>query len=301
MGRFRREKKKSLKFTTEEYQKKKRVRLFLLAFFSFVIVFGGLSLFILGYTSGFDLDKMIGKPGNAETGASDEAVTVLPEISGRATFLLACGSDDGNTLYLTALVGVDLDQQLFSVYMLDPEAQAKAGARSVSLQEHYRLGGSRELKLAVEELTGVTADRYIYAAEKGFKTVLRTLGNGLALHVPSKIDYRGDDFTLRLQPGEQTLNADTLLKWVKYTGGGVQARLERQAQMLCAAFDQLISVENMRDADPLFKAIINEVDSDISMLDFTNHRVDLEVLARSGQRKPSVRVTSVSSLSKEGA
>ena len=123
----------------------------------------------------------------------------------------------------------------------------------------------------------------------------------MALNVPSKIDYRGDDFTLRLQPGEQTLNADTLLKWVKYTGGGVQARMERQAQMLCAAFDQLISVENMRDADPLFKAIINEVDSDISMLDFTNHRVDLEVLARSGQRKPSVRVTSVSSLSKEGA
>ena len=37
MGRFRREKKNSLKFTTEEYQKKKRIRLFLLAFFSFVI------------------------------------------------------------------------------------------------------------------------------------------------------------------------------------------------------------------------------------------------------------------------
>ena len=55
MGRFRREKKNSLKFTTEEYQKKKRIRLFLLAFFSFVIVFGGLSLFILGYTSGFYL------------------------------------------------------------------------------------------------------------------------------------------------------------------------------------------------------------------------------------------------------
>ena len=71
--------------------------------------------------------------------------------------------------------------------------------------------------------------------------------------------------------------------------------------MLCAAFDQLINVENMRDADKLFKRIINEVDSDISMLDYTNHRVYLESLARSGQRKPSVRVSSVSSLSGEGA
>ena len=33
MGRFRREKKNSLKFTTEEYQKKKRIRLFCLHFF----------------------------------------------------------------------------------------------------------------------------------------------------------------------------------------------------------------------------------------------------------------------------
>lgn len=38
MGRFRREKKNSLKFTTEEYQKKKRIRLFLLAFFSLCCV-----------------------------------------------------------------------------------------------------------------------------------------------------------------------------------------------------------------------------------------------------------------------
>ena len=143
------------------------------------------------------------------------------------------------------------------------------------------------------------ADRYLYTAEKGFKTVLRALGNGLVLNVPSKIDYRGEDFTLRLQPGEQTLNADTLLKWVKYTGGGRQAQQERQAQMLCAAFDQLITIDHARDAEKLFKTIINEVDSDISMLDFTNHRVALEVLARSGQRKASARVASAAALTRE--
>lgn len=58
------------------------------------------------------------------------------------------------------------------------------------------MGGSGELKLAAEELTGIKVDRYLYTAEKGFKTVLRTLGNGLVLNVPSKIDYRGEDFTL---------------------------------------------------------------------------------------------------------
>lgn len=298
MGRFRREKKKSLKFTTEEYQKRKRTRLFLAAFFSFVIVFGGLSLFILGYTSGFDLNKMIGKPDDPEqTGSSDGVETVLPEISGRAVFLLACGSDDGKTLHLAALVGADMDQQLFSVSVFDLAEQADVGSRSVSLQEHYQTGGVGELQLAVEKIAGVKADRYLYATEKGFKAVLRALGNGLVLDVPAKIDYRGEDFTLRLQPGEQTLNADTLLKWIKYAGGGRGAQLNRQAQMLCAAFDQLISVENVRDADSLFKEIINEVDSNISMLDYTNHRVCLEVLARSGQRKPSTRAATASPFS----
>ena len=145
-----------------------------------------------------------------------------------------------------------MEEQSFSIYMLDPDARVNAGLRSVSLQEHYRLGGSGELKLAAEELTGIKVDRYLYTAEKGFKTVLRTLGNGLVLNVPSKIDYRGEDFTLRLQPGEQTLNADTLLKWVKYTGGGRQAQQDRQAQMLCAAFDQLITIDHARDAEKLF-------------------------------------------------
>lgn len=75
--------------------------------------------------------------------------------------------------------------------MLDPDARVNAGLRSVSLQEHYRLGGSGELKLAAEELTGIKVDRYLYTAEKGFKTVLRTLGNGLVLNVPSKLIIAG--------------------------------------------------------------------------------------------------------------
>ena len=301
MSRFHREKKKSLKFTTEEDQKRKKTRLFLLAFFSFVIVFGGLSLFILGYSAGFDLDKMIGKPEDPETTDAAGAVeSLLPEISGHATFLLACGADDGQTLHMVALVGADMDEQLFSVYTLDPSMQVKAGSRNLSLQEHYQLGGIGELQLAVEDATGVKADRYIYAAEKGFKAVLRALGNGVALDVASEIDYRGEDFTLRLQPGEQTLNADTLLKWIKYTGGGRAAQLERQSQMLCAALDQLINVENVRDADSLFKEIVNQVESDISMLDYTEHRVYLEVLARSGERRPSVRAGSASQLVDEG-
>lgn len=301
MSRFRREKKKSLKFTTEEDQKRKRTRLFLLAFFSFVIVFGSLSLFILGYSSGFDLNKMIGKPEDpATTDPSDAIESLLPEISGRAVFLLACGADDGQTLHMVALVGADMDEQLFSVYMVDPATRVQAGSRNLSLEEHYQLGGIGELQLAVEASTGVKADRYLYATEKGFKAVLRALGNGVAVDVPSEIDYRGEDFTLRLQPGEQTLNADTLLKWVKYTGGGRAAQLKRQSLMLCAVLDQLINVENVRDADSLFKEIVNQVESDISMLDYTDHRVYLEVLARSSQRKPSVRVDSASQLAAEG-
>ena len=173
MSRFHREKKKSLKFITEEDQKRKKTRLFLLAFFSFVIVFGGLSLFILGYSAGFDLDKMIGKPEDPETTDASGAVeSLLPEISGHATFLLACGADDGQTLHMVALVGADMDEQLFSVYTLDPSMQVQAGSRNLSLQEHYQLGGIGELQLAVEAATGVKADRYIYAAEKGFKAVL---------------------------------------------------------------------------------------------------------------------------------
>lgn len=134
---------------------------------------------------------MIGKPEESNTGVSGEAETVLPEISGKATFLLACGSDDGQTLHLAALVGADMEEQSFSIYMLDPDARVNAGLRSVSLQEHYRLGGSGELKLAAEELTGIKVDRYLYTAEKGFKTVLRTLGNGLVLNVPSKLIIAG--------------------------------------------------------------------------------------------------------------
>ena len=70
---------------------------------------------------------MIGKPEESNTGVSGEAETVLPEISGKATFLLACGSDDGQTLHLAALVGADMEEQSFSIYMLDPDARVNAG------------------------------------------------------------------------------------------------------------------------------------------------------------------------------
>lgn len=65
------------------------------------------------------------------------------------------------------------------------------------------------------------------------------------------------------------------------------AQLKAQGDVLCAALDQLINEENLTQGEKLFGTVVNELNTDISVLDYIQNQSCLEVLVRSGERQKS--------------
>lgn len=281
-------KKRSLRFETTKNKNNKKTSAFLLSFIAFVVVFGGLSVMLLIVNSGGDIDKMIGidkvKPTDEIT-SSNGSEMILPEVSGKANFLLILEDDD--VLEMCAVVHVDMDKLKLTVRVLDPEE--KSGDKT--LQKSYSDGGLQGLKTAVEG-TGVEIDRYAATDEKGFRSIFKAVGNNVTVNVPQKINVSSDKMSLRLNEGEQKMTAVTLSKYLRCDSPSKEAKLKAQETVLCALLDQLINEDNLSQGENLFGTIVNELKTDISALDYVQNQSCLEVLVRSGKRQPTEAVDS---------
>lgn len=281
-------KKRSLRFETTKNKNNKKTSAFLLSFIAFVVVFGGLSVMLLIVNSGGDIDKMIGidkvKPTDEIT-SSNGSEMILPEVSGKANFLLILEDDD--VLEMCAVVHADMDKLKLTVRVLDPEE--KSGDKT--LQKSYSDGGLQGLKTAVEG-TGVEIDRYAATDEKGFRSIFKSVGNNVTVNVPQKINVSSDKMSLRLNEGEQKMTAVTLSKYLRCDSPSKEAKLKAQETVLCALLDQLINEDNLSQGENLFGTIVNELKTDISALDYVQNQSCLEVLVRSGKRQPTEAVDS---------
>lgn len=281
-------KKRSLRFETTKNKNNKKTSAFLLSFIAFVVVFGGLSVMLLIVNSGGDIDKMIGidkvKPTDEIT-SSNGSEMILPEVSGKANFLLILEDDD--VLEMCAVVHADMDKLKLTVRVLDPEE--KSGDKT--LQKSYSDGGLQGLKTAVDG-TGVEIDRYAATDEKGFRSIFKAVGNNVTVNVPQKINVSSDKMSLRLNEGEQKMTAVTLSKYLRCDSPSKEAKLKAQETVLCALLDQLINEDNLSQGENLFGTIVNELKTDISALDYVQNQSCLEVLVRSGKRQPTEAVDS---------
>lgn len=270
-------KKHSLHFETSKTREAKKTSAFLAAFISFVVIFGGLSIMLLILNSGGDVDKMIGidkvKP-TEETTVANDSQMILPEVSGSANFLFVI--EDNNKLQMCAVVHADMDNLKLTVRILEPK----------DFQESYKTGGIQGLKSAVER-AGVKIDRYALTTERGLRNILKATGNSVKINVPQKINVNTDELTLRLKAGEQDMTSALLYKYLICPAPNRAAQLKAQGDVLCAALDQLINEENLTQGEKLFGTVVNELNTDISVLDYIQNQSCLEVLVRSGERQKS--------------
>lgn len=171
----------------------------------------------------------------------------------------------------------------------DPNTSADISGNKDSLMGHYKTGGSKELKKAVDSLCGFTADKYAVSTANQFKNAINVL-SGAQISVPERISYKTKELSLSLMPGNQTVKGETLLKYFRYcltpSGGGAQ----KQGELLCVLFSQYINKTYLASGRNYFSQIIDSLDTDISIVDFSRCERTLSAMAAG-----DIKYTSVSS------
>lgn len=283
----------SLKFVTERTKERKRVTAFIGALVGFIVVFGAASGFVLLKSNDYSFSKILGSP-EAETQVNREPEEVAPEMPDLegSTNILFIGTG-GDAIEYGAVFHCDLEQVKITVCPFDTAISVAVDGRSDTLSGHYAYAGMSQVVKAVEQSLGITVDRYVCVTKSGMSDLVKVLG-GIPMTFDQALSYKGEDFSLTLKAGEQTVSGESFYKYLIYPASGKAQQLENQGKAFCAFTDALLTLDNLLDGEKFFSSVINCTESDISIEDYTKSERVLEYFVKSEDRQPNEATTDAS-------
>ncbi len=258
-----RRKKSKLNFASERQTRAKRLRAFVISFVAFILVFGTVSILVFMKSLDFNLDNLIRQPEDSTEQSTD--TTQAPTIAAtpiNATTLFVCYGDDDVILQLS-LVCTNAEENSIMVATLDPFTSVTVNSTGNTFQGWFQTTGINGLLQAVETNTQLKIDRYIKQSESNLKKVITKVGD-ITVDIPQAISYRGTDFSLFLESGQQKLTGDLFIKYLQYAG------TEEQANAVCALLRQTLQSFTEENLDTMFNYIFNLSESNFSVMDYAD-------------------------------
>ncbi len=265
-------------FDLQRKNKKRKTTALICLFIAFVILLGSVSTFLLWRSLNYDFNNIFAKADEEST--APPPTTEKPNsvvLQGDALFLVAVTSDDGKEARFINLIDVNLENKTIRVIPFDHTEKSKQG--KMTYEKLLLENGIKELISVVEEDRQVDVDRYLLFTETGYKSVFRALGD-ITIRVNKDIEYDTPDMFLELKRGDNTIAPEKVFKYMKYiceTEKGYEcSRLN--AEVIVSSFDAFYNVEKFNSADALFSKLINYCKSDISIVDYTDCKDEIEYL-----------------------
>lgn len=258
-----RRKKSKLNFASERQTRAKRLRAFVISFVAFILIFGTVSILVFMKSLDFNLDNLIRQPEDSTEQSTD--TTQAPTIAAapvNATTLFVCYGDDDVILQLS-LVCTNAEENSIMVATLDPFTSVTVNSTGNTFQGWFQTTGINGLLQAVETNTQLKIDRYIKQSESNLKKVITKVGD-ITVDIPQAISYRGTDFSLFLESGQQKLTGDLFIKYLQYAG------TEEQANAVCALLRQTLQSFTEENLDTMFNYIFNLSESNFSVMDYAD-------------------------------
>ncbi len=257
--------------------KRKKMRNLVIVFLCFSLLLGSVSMLLLWRSLNYDFNNIFAKPDESTTAAP---TTTLPEqvsYSGKYTFLVAVTTDDGKQALFFNAISVDLSEKVIRVVPVDGEI--KDNKTGLTLYKTLTDNGITSVVDFLNSYYGVTINKYALLTETQFKSFFRTMGD-LIVKINEDVKYDTADMFLELYRGENTLTPDKTHKYMKYlceTEKGYE-RAKANANIIVAAFSNYCTLERFANCDNIFSVIINYCTTDISIVDFTEAKDELEYL-----------------------
>lgn len=133
-------------------------------------------------------------------------------------------------------------------------------------------GGPEMTREVVSELLGVPVPYHVVVDFNGFKEIVDIMG-GVTIDVESRMYYRDPQesppFVIDLQPGEQRLDGDKAMQYVRYRGDGLAdiTRTQRQQKFLMALADEMLSPKVILKLPKLVPELNKNIDTNLGLKD----------------------------------
>lgn len=256
---------------------KKRNLALMIAFLCFCIVLGTASMLLLWRSYNYDFNNMFVKEDESTTATPTTTESSAVTYTGNYEFFVAVTDDAKTQTLFMSIISVDLSEKVIRVVPVDGSiADSKTGLSCESLLVK---NGVQSAVGFINGYYGIEIDKYVTLTESGYKSFFRAMGD-ITIKISSDIVYDTDDMFLELNRGENTLSPDKTYKYMKYLCESLEGyeRSKANAEIVVAAFNSFYTAQRFNSADNTFSIIIDYCDTDISIVDFTNAKDELEYL-----------------------
>lgn len=193
-------------------------------------------------------------------------------LCGDSRILLVCNGESNRDMLFLALFDFRVYAESIVITPLSPDTLSDGS----SYREKYAYGGIDLLVSAVESVRQCQIDRYAVIDRSGFSALTDSLG-GVTLDVTESYTYESSDKSYQVETGENKLEAAMLYTYLKINAEKSDGP-ERVAVLLSLIVNDYLASVQKEDAQELFGALTNCVNTDITIADYYSCRTDIDYL-----------------------
>jgi len=254
-------------------QKRRSGSAFLLTFLIALVLFGGLSAWVM-------IDLLA--PADTPTPTAPTTTTAPPVTEHKDLRMLLITEDAGEAQGFV-VISIETQMGRVRVVPLPRETTVTTGTEQVRLFEWYRTADLDAVTAGVGDLLDWDLSCYAVMSYHALTQFVTYLNEGVIYTLDENISYTNSvGTTVKMAAGARTLSASQVSDLLRYNAwhGGRRARANVQGDITAALFDQYFTAPRFDEQDSDFKKFISLTRSNILTSDYVTARESLLSVAR---------------------
>lgn len=262
--------KEKITFAPEGLNNKRSVPRYVPVIVGAAVVFALLSFLAILAMNDFDFNKVLGirkqtLSSETETTTDDTSSVSLADLTESVNFLVICSQD--KNIDFCQVISVSPAENKIRVKPIDPLLRIGTEGAEKPLADVFVRDGIREVCAGLEA-RGIPVARYALISETNFVSLIQKLG-AVNIMLEGAFEFNVDAIRYTFDAGLQTMNADALLRYMAHVSSGDE-RLRLQAEAAASVISTHFTRTNADKGDSFFSELINLVDTDITVFDYTS-------------------------------
>lgn len=196
-----------------------------------------------------------------------------PDVSGEnrrdgVYTVLVGGTDfDGTRTDTILLATIDTKEGTVNVLSIPRDTRAYMEDGSVHKINAAHNKGSERMLTEITNTVGFRPDNFVVLDYGDFQKIIDAVG-GVDVYVPMDMYYVADDMVIDLKEGQQTLNGEQALMFMRYRAGYADAdlgRIRAQQTVFLSLADKLMSAQTIWSVPKLVKIFFDDVETDFKL------------------------------------
>ena len=194
----------------------------------------------------------------------------------KGNFLLALTYDE--KIELLGVLRVDSEEKNMKVSFLSADTYCRFNNLDGTMNDHYKNGGVTELLWAVGEYANISIEKYLVADSNEFIALLEHMGE-MTVNLEHDVICGQDAASFVIEEGHQTLIPNMMSKYFYYICDNQTQYSDEIADVMALFAKTLFCTETPEKAQENFDYMISCLETDISALDFNDHKASVMSLA----------------------